>query len=197
MKKKSLIQYVFLLLLTWTAPCNADNCSVDGWCKEYNPDLQMNFLRAIWGSSKNDVFAVGSDWEAYNSWVILHYDRSNWSIMASGITYGLFDVWGSNENDVFAVGRGGTILHYDGTSWSPMESGTTNTLLGVWGNSGNDVFAVGNNGTILHYDGSQWSTMGPDTTYLLKDVWGSSENDVFVVGVVNGGTIMCPCQTLS
>lgn len=145
MKKKSFFSYMFLLILAWTTSCYADNCSKDDWCKMHNPDLQTSDLRAIWGSSKNDVFAVG-----FNG-TILHYDGSNWSEM--GMTsldaYYLHGIWGSNNYDVYAMGSSGTILHYDGSYWSKIVSGTWSRLNGIWGSSGGDVFAVGDDGTIL------------------------------------------------
>lgn len=103
MKKKSLFSYMFLLIFAWTTSCYADNCSKDDWCKMHNPDLQISDLRAIWGSSKNDVFAVG-----FNG-TILHYDGSNWSRMwlggpGNGFMIDLKGVWGSSGSDVFAVG---------------------------------------------------------------------------------------------
>jgi len=63
-------------------------------------------LYGVWGSSGNDVFAVGSDGN------ILHYDGSSWTPMTSGTANALDGVWGSSGNDVFAVGSGGNILHY-------------------------------------------------------------------------------------
>jgi hypothetical protein len=100
----------------------------------------LNRGRAVWGSSGNDVFAVGS------RGTIVHYDGTAWSPMNSGSDAELLGVWGSSSSDVFAVGysaTGGTILHYNGTTWSTMASGSAANLCGVWGNSGSDVFAVG------------------------------------------------------
>jgi len=125
-------------------------------------------LYGVWGTSASDVFAVGVQG------VILHYDGSTWSTMASFATCGcwddlhaphgyedmsgcLFGVWGSAWNDVYAVGwkdgTGGIILHYDGSIWS-TSFGIENVILrDVWGGSSSDVFAVGDGGTILHYAG--------------------------------------------
>ena len=57
-------------------------------------------LFGVWGSSGNDVYAVG--WGEN----VLHYDGYTWSEMESGTT-GLNDVWGSSSTDVFAVGGKG------------------------------------------------------------------------------------------
>ena len=173
-------------------------------------------LYGVWGSSGTDVFAVGDDsyWDNidihYYKGIILHYNGSTWSTIASGTAFPLYGVWGSAADDVFAVGgywetgfyctcglcrwqcrvyysvrlRG--IKHFNGTSWSEITS-SNDELYGGWGSSGSDVFAVGNGGTIAHYDGSVWSAMASGTAQQLNGVWGSSGSDVLAVG--NGGTI--------
>jgi hypothetical protein len=99
----------------------------------------------VWGTSGNDVFAVG------NQGTILHYDGISWSTMNSGTTRFLTSVWGSSSIDVYAVGSNGTILHYDGISWSKAATPATENLNDIWGASGTDVFVVGDYGQILHY----------------------------------------------
>ena len=69
-----------------------------------------NDLYAIWGTSKTDVYAVGS------VGTLLHFDGNNWNAMKSGTTENLFGIWGVSESDIFAVGGNGTILHSDGLS---------------------------------------------------------------------------------
>jgi len=138
-------------------------------------------LRGIWGSSENNVFAVGRDG------VILHYDGKTWEAMTSNNSDYLRSVWGSSENDVFAVGYSGTILHYDGNEaglWEEMNSGVSGDLNSVWGISEKDVFAVGEDGIILHYDGISWSKMTVPTFNPLYSIWGDSGNDIYAVGGV-------------
>ena len=136
----------------------------------------------IWGSSSNDVFAVGGDGS------ILHYDGNSWSAMSSGTVRNLKSVWGSSSSDVFAVGNEGTILHYDGTSWTAMTtaSSTSPTFFDIWGSSSSDVFAVGSQGSIMHYDSNSWSAMFSGTVHTLKGI--DSGSGVFTVG--DSGTIL-------
>jgi len=136
-------------------------------------------LYGVWGSSPQDVFAVGGSYVQ-----ILHFDGNEWSIMKSSKeAQNLYGVWGYSPNDVFAVGDGGIILCYDGESWSKMESGTTRTLYAIWGNSKDNIYAAGQAGTLLHFDGMNWASiyLGSVST-TLYDIWGSSSDDVYVVG---------------
>jgi len=138
----------------------------------------LDDLYGVWGSTSNDVFAVG------NLGNIAHYNGSTWSQKTAGIEWDdLYGVAGG-ANLVIAVGLGGTIIYYlSGTAWEQMSSITTNDLYGVWGTA-DDLFAVGLGGTILHYsvyDGEWWSMSSP-TANDLRGVWGSASDDVFAVG---------------
>ena len=145
------------------------------------------YLAGIWGTSINDVVAVGGSNLTSETGIILHYDGSGWSPQPSETTSEIMGVWGSSPSDVFAVGLvdgRGAILHYDGTSWNAQDIGVMVPLMGVWGSSATDVFAVGPVGAILHYDGASWSwSMQPTPIgHNLNAVWGSSATDVFAVG---------------
>ena len=149
-----------------------NGCNISDWVYQ-NPLPQGNTLNAVWGSSSNDVYAVGE------GGTILHYDGSSWTAMASNTNDNLNGVWGSSANDVYAVGLKGTILHYNGQSWSKIDSDVSHTLWDVWGSSGNDIFVVGSVGVILHYDGNTWSEMMNEPTYYFLSVWGSSASSVY------------------
>jgi hypothetical protein len=150
--------------------------SVNGAAFAPVPSGTSQTLRAVWGASPTDVFAVGT------LGTILHHDGSGFSPVASGTTQDLYGAWGTSGSDVFAVGRAGTILHYDGTSWSPMTSNTTADLYAVWGSSHANVWAVGFNGTVVHYDGASWSVVPTGMTQTLNGVWVAPNGSVFVTG---------------
>lgn len=130
-------------------------------------------LYDVWGSSANDVFAVG------DYCTIIHFDGNSWSQIYSD--YGtLYGIWGTAWNNVFAVGGWeNNILHYDGSGWSEMYS-DQRLLYDIWGSSADNVFAVGEYGTILHFDGLSWTELDTQLSQTLYTVWGSSANDVFV-----------------
>ncbi|MHB8810804.1 MAG: BACON domain-containing protein [Desulfobulbaceae bacterium] len=135
-------------------------------------------LRSLWGSSANDIFAVGE--------TILHSDGTTWTAMAPDTSQWLNAVWGSSTTDVFAVGEYGTIIHYDGANWTAMESGVQETLHGVYGDAPNNVYAVGDNAVVLHYDGTTWNLLLAGGI-SLRDVWAAAR---LVVAVGDDGTIL-------
>ncbi len=138
-------------------------------------------LKAVWGPSPDDIFAVG--WDGF----ILHNDGTGWA----PFDYSRFDsyiietnfrcIWGASENDIFIGGSDGVIIHYDGIKWEKMETGIQKGIYGIWGISGSDVFAVGYS-FILHYDGEKWNNMNIPVKGYLYAIWGSSASDIFVAG---------------
>jgi hypothetical protein len=133
-------------------------------------------LSDLWGSSENDVYAVGS------GGAILHFDGSVWTEMTSGTTEDLFAVWGVSSAGVVAVGAGGVILRFDGVSWTPTASGSASRISDVWGSSAGDFVAVGEGGLILHLDGSIWTSVPSPAVNQLIAVWGAAADDIFAVG---------------
>ena len=109
-------------------------------------------LTAIWGSSADDVWAVGE------SGTIRHLGAGavRWEIVPSPTTAHLRRLWGTGPKDIWAVGDRGTILHYDGTAWKPslaaLPLGEKPKLYGVWGSSAGDVWIVGD-GIVLRSTG--------------------------------------------
>jgi hypothetical protein len=103
-------------------------------------------LTGIWGSSADDIYAVGVDG------TVVYYDGADWNPEDIGTTADLAGVWSSSKNDVFVVGFGGngTVFHYDGSDWTPVYFADA-LLNSVWGNSAEDVFVVGSGGLIVHY----------------------------------------------
>jgi hypothetical protein len=153
-------------------------------------------LLSVWGTSPNDVWAVGGPRGTTPfAPIILHYDGSAWTRMSvsGGETY--WWVHGSSANDVWFVGENGRITHWDGAKLSEMTSGTKATIFGVWAASPTDAWAVGGtpvamdggvveNDVVLHWDGGAWTPamlpMKLGRSYFK--VWGASADDVFVVG---------------
>ena len=151
---------------------------------------QYNFyLDAVWGSSPNNVLAVGSD-GVYRS------AGASWSKLGLGPTHAAErynDLWGASATNIFVVGSysrlvgghyvyDGRIIRSDGKHWFTMPLGQVDVLRGVWGSSGTNVFAVGGSGTILRYDGTWWVKMNSGAKANLAGIGGTSATDVVAVG---------------
>jgi len=152
------------------------------------PKPQGNALSDIWGTSENNVYAVGA------GGTILHYDGNDLTVVRKGTfdgilnsrggSSGFYDIWGTSESDIFAVGGGGIILHYNGTDWKEMDSGVFNDIWSIWGTSSTDIFAVGEGGTFIHYDGSKWEEMMVAPGLEVSSLWsvyGFASDDVYAV----------------
>jgi len=178
--------------------------------QSWNSDVlpQAPLLSSVWGSSCDDVFAVGQHG------TVLHYDGDRWRSQTTPVTRWLTGVWGSGPGDVYAVGSfsqpsdpdpsdpdpgagagvadAGIILHYDGQQWkacaeSICSNGLPN-LVDVWGSDASHVFAVGYGGAVMRYDGQGWYSMESGTSANLFGVGGTSADDVYAVG--EGGTLL-------
>ena len=117
----------------------------------------VSVLTGVWGSSDQDIYAVGHI-SAASTLTILHFDGASWSALApcsgSGAPcidpatdaggHSLGAISGRGASDIYAVGDSGEVLHFDGTTWSidPTPASAVITLDAVSPGSG-EAFAVG------------------------------------------------------
>jgi hypothetical protein len=157
--------------------------------------------RSVWGSSGDDVYAVGARYKTAATpttglleptALVAHYDGTSWSEveLPSGSNREILDVWGTSASNVYLVGDfqpgdgndEGIILRFDGSSWTETRYGSDGLhLKAAWGTGPNDVFAVGDEGTILHFTGAGWVPMPTPITKAVHEIWGSSASDVVAV----------------
>lgn len=151
-------------------------------------------LLSVWGSSNDDVWAVGGDPDGEGP-TVLHLSDGDWSTVDVGSSGDLWWVFGV-EGSVFVGGSGGRILvsDDDGASFSAMPTpSTTPIVFGIWGCSADDVWAVGGNqggsmgGFAWHLEGGEWvqPESFPAEIGESDAVWkvsGSSCDDVWMVG---------------
>jgi hypothetical protein len=178
-----------ILALTLLAVVGLAGCEEEEpccWVELPLPSRTYEFLD-IWGTSPNNVYAVGWGSE------IVHCDSSDCTF-DEGDGRGFSCIWGSSDSDIYAVGHSGA-LHFDGEKWSDagIEPEGARRLEDIWGSSSEDIYIVGYNhgGTvpptdpesrILHFDGVEWTVVENSFPTLLFAVWGSSSTNVFAVG---------------
>jgi photosystem II stability/assembly factor-like uncharacterized protein len=166
-----------------------------GWCWQ-NPLPQGNALEGVWGSSVDDVWAVGA------VGTVLHWNGSKWSPVPTSAPspIDLHAVWGTDASNAWAVGDSGTILRWDGTAWNYSSVGGSTgipNLQAVWGTTTDDVWAVGETpvtggvvGAVFHLSANAgWAEVPiPTGTPGLTGVWTSDPNQVWIVG--EAGTLL-------
>ena len=148
-------------------------------------------LRAVWGSSRTDVWAVGT------GGTIVHFDGRSWTLIPGGTTELLTGVAGTGPGDAWITGEEGSVLHWNGEAWSIATQDTDTTLLAVWANGPADVWYAGidwtggplgdGSGYILHWNGTDWADADVGATSLWA-VWASGPDDVWIVGDTRRGT---------
>ncbi|MDP9002672.1 MAG: hypothetical protein M3O46_21490 [Myxococcota bacterium] len=150
-------------------------------------------LLSLWGTSPNDVFAVGGPRGNGTPSAVLHYDGHAWKDLGAGGTQTFWWTHGTSDKDVWFVGDAGRIAHWDGAVFRDFTFNTTATLYGVWAGATNDVWAVGGtpgggmnqpNDVVLHYDGKNWAASPPPQIFgrAFFKVWGTGSDDLYVVG---------------
>nr|HET6904716.1 hypothetical protein [Ktedonobacteraceae bacterium] len=162
----------------------------------------FSMFNAINAASANDVWAVGSSWDATDdsgnqSTLIEHWDGFQWSVISSpspGNDDWLNAVIAVSSTDVKAVGAVSTnsyalAEHWDGTQWtyaSPPNGGfTANYLNGEIVFATNNAWAVGGYSNanpytvkplIEHWDGVHWTIIAnPGTSSSYSELLGISK----------------------
>lgn len=154
--------------------------------QEFSPPLN-----SIWGSSPDDVYAVG------DNGLIMHFDGSIWQIMDSGTQTNLNDIWGSGKNDIFAAGERLTVLYSNGNDWEILDSGHIDNATGVWGYSENHAFVCDDHHHISGFDLTGRNFYDYIAPVHFSDIWGGMWGlvavgmDSFCMSSMSGETWGC------
>ena len=170
-------------------------------------------LHDVWGSSSNNVFAVGKRQYRRSGTrfpLILHYDsqcssdsRECWrkvelpdSLDLERVSF--TSVWGSAADDVYVgggSGRGHMLLHYDGTGWQEQTFPRGNGVIwGLWGTAADDIVAATSSGMVAHYNGTEWSRIKLPDSAPIFDIWGAGSDRLFAVGTTLSSSNEQPMQ---
>jgi hypothetical protein len=135
----------------------------DGATSSQMPSGTNATLFGIWGSSDDDLWAVGGIPDTRGA--ILHKDATGWhDATPASNTGAYFKVWGRAANDVFVCGQLSTVLHWDGAAWKPLDTGLggPTSLFTIAGNARGDLYAVGgaSQAVVLRYAAGVFSPLG-------------------------------------
>jgi hypothetical protein len=161
----------------------------NGWPLMPNGDgWQVN---KMWGSSSNDLYAVGSNGN------IAHYQNGSWKKIESGTDLHIYDIWGDYNNSesnyeinlVAAqqfVGPERKILMIKNNSVEELSTSNISegSLHGIWFESGRRYFVVGNGiYTKRTIDENNWdASLDNLTPYYTYAIRGSGLNNIFICG---------------
>lgn len=168
--------------------------SNDIWQQQSSPTT--NTLRAIWGRSASDIWAVGE------SSTVLHFDGS-WHMVNVWLSGDLLALWGDPSGVLRVLASDGSVFGWDGTSWAALSNPIPATYYAgsVWGTSVDDLWvalSVGGfsfpNDVLVHWDGQAWTTIssasilnwtttnGFPAGATQMSVMGFAASDVYVLG---------------
>ncbi len=148
----------------------------------------QSWINKIWGSSSNDLYAVG------NNGNIAHYQNGSWTKIESGTTTNINDAWGVFENgtstvfcpvsSIFNPPQDKKILKIvDGKVYS-VSWNKDRILYSCWTNSNNFLYACGEGVFVNKFGTWEQITLPAITTNSIR---GNDINNIFAVGSL--GTI--------
>lgn len=176
------------------------DCSQVDFCVVDSGVRSSERLNAVWGSSKSDVWAVGSRGS------VVHYDGAAWKAVPIDNKSTFFSVWGSGPNDIWAVSDTMTIMRSDGfkngkVTWTRLPAVSVNpyfeTATTVMFGFGPDDFRIGaqpkddypnqtSGNMLVKKTGAVEDDKSPLTRVgglkgTVTGIWGSSPNDVWLL----------------
>lgn len=116
-------------------------------------------LRAVWGTDKDHVWAVGE-----GGTFLRRETNGEWTQTASAAPgYDMYGLWGAAPNDIYAVGTiassgAGIIFHFDGVDWrlqATVESGLSSIA-----RSKDRLVVAGRKGYLYAQQGTSWVRVG-------------------------------------
>lgn len=155
-----------------------DGCGHFGWVPEITG---LTTLFAIGGTSRNDLWAVGTD--TSNASAIAHFDGAAWTLTAGGVPNSLIAVWSAAVGDAWIVGRQtmsgpAILLHLAGGQWSVVTGVPAGTYTDVWSAAPNAVFVATSDAGVLSWNGASWQTLGA-LTGAVSAIRGASSDDLW------------------
>jgi hypothetical protein len=182
------------------------SCEDAAWCPVPTNVANLYALTAVWGSSKDDVWAAGS------GGTVLHWDGLAWkptplpTETALPVKNTFHALWGSGPNDVWVASATNLIFHTDGfkngtATWVRAPAAVPSAfapapIYAVWGTGPDDLRFGGRayrmrdtNGDVVVRNqvvkktsaaGIEWT--GESGTATIHGLWGSSPDDLWLIG---------------
>jgi hypothetical protein len=160
--------------------------------------IPFTYLIKLWGSSPNNIWAVGPSDESINS--LWHYDGKTWEKTTQRLSSNLQSIFGFDSSHIWACDSpGGNIFHYNGVSWKkagffPYPDYSLTYLNDIWGPDPNEIYMAGaaydqGKGTkaiLMDNDRSDWKYVDiPDQEWSFMAVRKSVKNNLLYLTAVD------------
>jgi hypothetical protein len=165
-------------------------------------DTQANRIQSIWGSSPNDVWAVGPGGLSANERV-WHFDGNAWQPYQQVLPTSPECIYGIDQNNIWIGGSDGKIFRFNGTVWNQVNSIVRSDTSGnwinyIWGDSPQVIYALGRayltneplpRSFILHFNGSNWKEIYFSPKQLQFFSIRKENNKLFLSGLIKTNTV--------
>lgn len=210
MKELGLMAGAIIVSLLYIGGCKKDPVGVSppSSPREYKwridtlayPGSFQTSMRAIWGSSSNDIYVCGHNSSAFGS--MYHWNGQVWTNIRLLITEGgplnrlgsFRTIFGFTGQNIYAAGSADSprsfLIHFDGTRWRELAVPNASSLETVWGRTPDTVWIGGWDGYLTHYTNRQFiqerlpytfDTTGLDV--VVRQITGNAHRTFLVLGV--------------
>jgi len=166
-------------------------CDQADFCSVTTPVSTLYALTSVWGSSKNDVWAVGS------GGTIIHYDGGAWKETPTPVKNTFHAVWGTGPTDVWAASMTNALFHSTGfasgtATWTAAlpaqaepDDAFPRAVLAVWGSPGAPLRIGARDRTVYDPMTGSLSTVNQYTLRLAAGDAGAAWERVEGIGAVH------------
>lgn len=139
------------------------------------------FLRSLLFTDVNTGYLASDDglYKTVNA-------GANWSLLSTGVMFGINSVFFIDSDTGYAVGGYGDIIKTTnaGTTWGFLVSNTTSSLMSIYFVNDTLGFASGANGRIVKTSnaGATWTVLTSGTTTNLNSIYFTDVNTGYAVG---------------
>ena len=141
-------------------------------------------LRSVWGSSPDDVWAVGSQG------TIIHWDGVEWKkvdVDSNLNSYDFLDIWGHSNSEIYIAGRiyqqKVLLLKYNGISWEiVIENSSLSRFSTTWGPHERLQYLIEDLRNIKIENDIITTFVLPGRSSAIHKIRGSGNNNIFTAG---------------
>ncbi len=152
-----------------------------------------SYLKDVWGTDDNNVWAVGTFTIDGVPYGIIKWDGTEWK--PDKKNGGQAAIYGFSDSDIWTVGGG--VFHYNGSEWIRIDAKGVNnqsipldTVLNdnlpytsVWGTSSSNLYLGNQWGKIIHWDGEKAEVIY-DFGIWITDINGTSADNIWFTAEV-------------